>query len=181
MNDPRTDRRPRHRRRGTRVLVTDLTCVLLLADTDPGVPGSRWWVAPGGGIDPGETDRQAAVRELAEETGLVIGEDELIGPVAEREAVHGYSDRVLTQHETFFVVQVAEQFEPSPLGLTASEEQRLDGWAWHRLSDLADLGEPVWPAGIADLVARRDAGSVLQLGRIEESTVPVESPGCPSP
>ena len=33
--------RPRKSRRGVRVVVTDSEAVLLFADTDPGVPGSR--------------------------------------------------------------------------------------------------------------------------------------------
>lgn len=174
MSRPWAVERPRHRRRGTRVVVTDLVSVLLLADTDPGVPGSRWWVTPGGGIDAGEDDRAAALRELAEETGLVIEATRLIGPVAEREVVHGYSDRILTQQESFFVVIVAERFEPSPAGLTASELERLDGWAWHRIDALDGLDEPVWPAVIPQLLEWAGGPSVLHLGSVEESTVPVE-------
>jgi len=39
--------------------------------TDPWMPGR--WCLPGGKMDPGETPRQAAVRELAEEAGISPG------------------------------------------------------------------------------------------------------------
>ena len=44
--------------------------ILLFSDSDPGLPGLHWWITPGGGVEPGESDLEAAVRELAEETGL---------------------------------------------------------------------------------------------------------------
>ena len=41
--------------------------------------GCTCWVTPGGGVDPGETFVQTAVRELWEETGLVAGHNAAIG------------------------------------------------------------------------------------------------------
>src|SRR6476646_2032044 len=67
------------------VLVDQNDRVLLLSGTDPQV-ASRWWITPGGGIEPGEDLPGAATRELAEETGLLLDGDELVGPIWRRTA-----------------------------------------------------------------------------------------------
>lgn len=141
--------------------------ILLQGDTDPGVPGSAWWVTPGGGIDPGEVPAEAAARELREETGLAVPADVLLGPVAERRVRHGYSDRVLIQFETFYRVDV-ERFDPVPEGLTASERERMRGHRWFHVDELPD---DVWPHRLAELL-EWEGGPPLQLGEMDESTVP---------
>lgn len=171
--------RPHRRRSASRVVIRCADQVLLLADTDPGIPGSRWWFTVGGGIDAGESPEQAALRELGEETGIRIEPHALNGPVATRTVIHGYSDQVLEQFEYFFVVELAEQVIPSAVGFTADEQLTISGWAWHHLSELAALADPVWPAslpGIVDLLADPQRWPV-DLGVIEESTVPVGSIG----
>jgi 8-oxo-dGTP diphosphatase len=44
-------------------------------------PGAGLWSVPGGRVEPGETDAQALVRELAEETGLAVVPGPLVGRV----------------------------------------------------------------------------------------------------
>jgi 8-oxo-dGTP diphosphatase len=44
-------------------------------------PGAGLWSIPGGRIEPGETDTEALVREMFEETGLVVEVGRLIGRV----------------------------------------------------------------------------------------------------
>jgi len=44
-------------------------------------PGAGLWSIPGGRIEPGETDAEALVREMFEETGLAVEVGPLIGRV----------------------------------------------------------------------------------------------------
>lgn len=44
-------------------------------------PGAGLWSIPGGRIEPGETDAEALVREMFEETGLAVEAGRLVGSV----------------------------------------------------------------------------------------------------
>ncbi|SDC63652.1 NUDIX hydrolase [Actinokineospora iranica] len=58
---------------GARVLLLDpADRVLLIHALDPKEPDHHWWELPGGGLEAGETLTEAALREVAEETGFTL-------------------------------------------------------------------------------------------------------------
>lgn len=139
--------------------------LLLFADSDPGVPGSRWWITPGGGVEQGETPRQAAVREVAEETGLRIGSADLVGPVATRIAVFHYSDRTVRNVETYYRARVAP-FEIDTAGHTPDERLTMTAHRWWTRDELAVTTELLQPGVLADLLSHRGSER-LDLGTDE--------------
>jgi 8-oxo-dGTP pyrophosphatase MutT (NUDIX family) len=147
--------------------------VLMFNDRDPGMPGSSWWVLPGGGIDGEESPRDAARRELAEESGYVVEHDDLYGPVAVRVALHGYSDQVTEQSEEIFLVTVEQEFEVDVSGRTEFERISVQGHAWRSVDEVS--AELVWPRDLARLLAITQEPDVwpVDLGTVEESVVPV--------
>ena len=177
--------RPRCERRTARVLVVDrIGRVLLFRDSDLGLdPVPHWWITPGGGVDPGESDVEAAVRELREETGLEIEPEALVGPVAKRQVLHGYSDVIVDQVEVFYGLRVS-RFTPDRSGLTEEEQACFVDHGWFSRQELAHgvvppRGEAVWPTNIGAIWEHFDALTAwsgrepLALPETEESTVAV--------
>lgn len=86
------------------ILIDGADRILLFRFVNP-TSGRSWWITPGGGLDPGETHRAAARRELREETGLT--EVRLSRCVWRREHEFTWLGRHLLQQERFFVARVA--------------------------------------------------------------------------
>jgi ADP-ribose pyrophosphatase YjhB (NUDIX family) len=61
------------------VIKDDLGRLLLIKRGHP--PAAGLWSLPGGRIEPGETDAEALVREVREETGLAVETGGLLGTV----------------------------------------------------------------------------------------------------
>lgn len=166
--------RPRTSRKTVRVLLLNPEgATLLFEDSDPGLVDARWWVTPGGGIDPGESETEAAVREVREETGFDLAPSALLGPVARRHVVHGYSDQVIEQDESFYLAQV-DTFDVDVSAHTPEEQITFKGHRWWSTEDLRGSDEWVWPRELEEILLLIDQADrwPVELGFQEESTVP---------
>lgn len=160
-------------RRGARVLFLDGDARLLMVrGHDPHQPSRTFWFTPGGGVEPGEGSREAAVRELAEETGYVLEPHEVEGPVWLRTAVFDFANQPYTQHEEFFVGRLvdAERRARTPAEFTAAEREAIDEVAWISLAELAADPREVFPAVLRESWNEFIAwdGVTRNLGEVDE-------------
>jgi 8-oxo-dGTP pyrophosphatase MutT (NUDIX family) len=105
------------------------------------------WITPGGGIEPGEDARAAVIRELHEETGLVLHEPGR--EIWTRDHLLAWSGREVLLRERYFLVEVAE-FEPRPVALGAEADWFLD-FRWWPLDEIPDSGEEFAPSRLGAL------------------------------
>lgn len=147
----KTPPRPVLRHAARVLLIDERGRVLLLRGGDPAAPESgTWWITPGGGIEPGEDEREAAIREVEEETGHRVAD--LTGPVLQRAEVFPFGGRLVDQRELYFVARVTA-FEPVTDGWDELERSYLVETRWWTVDELRATGETVYPEGLADLVA----------------------------
>jgi putative (di)nucleoside polyphosphate hydrolase len=131
------------------------------ADAPEGV--GNWWQMPQGGIDPGEDEEKAALRELNEETGIrtarIIGRarewlnydlpSELIGLA--------WGGRYRGQKQLWFAARFEGKESEIDLDPKPGYEREFDAWRWVELEELPGLvvpfKRPVYEAVVAEFRA----------------------------
>jgi ADP-ribose pyrophosphatase YjhB (NUDIX family) len=133
------------------VLVIDETrSILLFRGGDPARPeAGTWWFTPGGGLEATESYREAAARELREETGLESVT--LTGPVFSDDVEFEFDGGLFGQHQEFFVAHV-ERFALVTDGWTEQERRIMVESRWWTPAQLADTTDLVYPASIEQLL-----------------------------
>lgn len=125
--------------------------ILLMHGFEPEDPSRTWWFTPGGGLEGDETHERAALRELAEETGIT---DVELGPVIwRRSCSFTFDGRRWDQDEWYFLARTA-QTETDTSGHTWLERRSVTGLRWWTSAELSAARETVYPTGLADLLRR---------------------------
>lgn len=118
----------------------------------------EYWFTPGGGVDPGETYEQAAVRELYEETGIVC--EELGSLVWMRSKILHFDDEDVEFQERYFLVQLWES-EVETSGLLPYEQTVFREFRWWSVDEMRQTDEAFLPPDLPSLLPSIVTGIVL--------------------
>ena len=139
-------------RQTSRVLVFDparrvllIRCVAMRSDGE-----FRFWLTPGGEIEPGEEPRAAAQRELREELGLEV---DVRGPVYTERNQFEHLGELRDNADFVFVARCAAE-APVMQGVTADEialMREIRWWSVEEVEAAFARGERIFPV---DLVQR---------------------------
>ncbi len=146
---------PGQHRETARILLTNRAgeIFLLLTHFDPEVGLPPRWITPGGGIDEGETPIQAALRELREETGMVVSQEALGGMIGQTSGQWNWGDGL--NHHTYtdyFFKLVVDDFVLDSSDWTEDERRDVIDYRWWSLPELLQTGAQLGPHGLAELI-----------------------------
>ncbi len=135
-----------HRDAVRALILTPSRELLLLRIQLPEV-AEPFWIAPGGGLEPGEHAEDGLRRELCEEVGLVDFET---GPLVwRRQHTFTFKGQRICQREEYFVVHAA-RFQPSMSDVLEREVVRE--FRWWPVSALAQASERLSPLALARIM-----------------------------
>ena len=108
-----------------------------------------WWELPGGGLDPGESHVDAAVRELREEAGIVVTPEQVGPPTWRRIGVFRHRDVRHLQHEV--VVQVRLDGDHPVIDESGRLDYELEDYfdyRWWQARDVLESSESFYPRSL---------------------------------
>ena len=109
-----------------------------------------FWATPGGALEPGESFKQAAARELHEETGLT----EPVGDEVWRRNTRfvGPDGAPIEAEEAYFLIRTRQK-NVDFSRWTPDETDMIQKTAWLHANEIAALDDPVFPETISHVLA----------------------------
>ncbi|MGF1597466.1 MAG: NUDIX hydrolase [Acidimicrobiales bacterium] len=150
---------PSRRRQAARVVVLDADRrVFLIQSVDPADPyGPPWWEIPGGGMDPGETSAETAMRELREEAGILRAD---IGPVVWVQRVQFTFAGLYFDQDEYIHVAWTDQEILAPPRLESLEAIAFQGARWWTLEEVQATEAAFLPPCLPELLPALVAGDL---------------------
>jgi ADP-ribose pyrophosphatase YjhB (NUDIX family) len=109
-----------------------------------------FWATPGGAVEPGETDFDAAKRELREELAVELP---LSGPI--HSSTHQFAHKgVPVENTDVFFVGRFDQEAPRLHATTEDERAAMKETRWWSRKELEETAETVFPKELAVLLQR---------------------------
>lgn len=132
--------------------------ILLLKGRLPNRPAhTSSWFTVGGGVEPGETLIEAALREIAEETGFVEGVE--LGPIVwVRESVSALVTGETVRFKESYIVARCRGGEPTRDGWEQYERDLIDDIRWWSLDEIAATSDRIWPERFCELIGAAARG-----------------------
>jgi len=136
-------------RPSSRLLVVNSRGEILLFRFEPKFgphTGQVFWATPGGGLEPGEDYRTAALRELHEEVGLLL--EDVGREIAKRIAQFALSSGEFVEaDERYFLVKVDEH-AVSDVNWTKLEQEEISAYRWWTQAEVQVTSEQIWPQSL---------------------------------
>ena len=142
-------------REAARVVLLDPQDLVLMMRYDDGPPNGTHWATPGGGLEPGESYPQAALRELAEETGW--SDIELIDEIHRRSHTMEWSGVLVYQHERLYLARTDIPARPITGVDAMHSSDGIAAWRWWTLAELETTNEVIWPKVLPELVRQHSS------------------------